>query len=211
MSTSIPNTENTTPTVLDIARMCERLDWYYSYSDDGDVYRAGKEAEARLRKLAAAAGPVALKVLDAWDTYVAEVSRGNKDTAVRPTREQFGLAEDELPKPVAMTQLASLGKNARALNADALVRGEYDSALVAAYLYKRRDDADAVAALIAETANDNVFTLYGWRWAWIKRQEGDGCCWQGWNPAAPYGAKGSEVSHLRSIEDVIAWVLLKHW
>ncbi len=210
MSTSIPNTENTTPTVLDIARMCEKLDWYYAYSDDGAVYRAGKEAEARLRKLAAAVGPMALKVLDAWDTYVAEVSRGNKDTATRPTRAQFGLAEDKKPS-LTLDQLASLGRNARRLNADALARGEYDSALVAAYLYKRRDDVDAVAALIAETANDNVFTLYGWRWAWIKRQEGDGCCWQGWNPAAPYGAKGSEVSHLRSIEDVIAWVLLTHW
>lgn len=214
MSTSIPNMNtNTTanaPTILDIARMCEQLDWYYAYSDDSSVYRAGKEAEARLRKLAAAVGPEAVRILDAWDTYVGEVSRGNKDTAVRPTRAQFGLVEDKKPS-LTLDQLASLGRNARRLNADALARGEYDSAWVAAYLYMRRDDAAAVAALIAKTANDNVFTLYGWRWAWIKRQDGDGCCWQGWNPSAPYGAKGAEISNLRSIEAVIAWVLIKHW
>lgn len=87
MSTSIPNTENT-PSVLDIARMCETMDWYYAYSDDGDVYRTGKEAEIRLRKLAAAAGPLAVRILLAWDEYVADVSRGNKGTAVRPTRAQ---------------------------------------------------------------------------------------------------------------------------
>ena len=210
MSTSIPNTENTVPTLVDIARMCETYDWYYGYSDDGGVYRAGKEAEIRLRKLAAAAGPMAIRILEVWDEYVAEVSRGNKDTATRPTRAQFGLADDKKPS-LTLDQLAGLGSNARALNTDALVRGEYDSAWVAAYLYKRRADADAVSALIAETADDNVFTLYGWRWAWIKRQDGNGCAWQGWNPSAPYGEKGAEVSHLRSIEDVIAWVLIKHW
>lgn len=210
MSTSIPNTENTTPTVLDIARMCEKLDWYYAYSDDGAVYRAGKEAEARLRKLAAAVGPMALKVLDAWDTYVAEVSRGNKDTAVRPTRAQFGLVEDQKPEPVAVSQLASLGRKAKSLNAAILARGEYREAYVAAYLYMRREDAAAVAALIARTANDNVFELYGRHWAHIKRQDGDGCCWQGWDRSRPYGDPLSVVI-LPTLEAVIAWVLIKHW
>ena len=182
MSTSIPNmntnTTATTPTILDIARMCETIDWYYSYSDDGAVYRAGKEAETRLRKLAAAVGPEAVRILDAWDTYVGEVSRGNKDTAVRPNRAQFGLVEDKKVRAVDL-QLALLGRSARSLNADALVRGEYDSALVAAYLFKRRTDVDAIEALIAKTADDNVFELYGRHWAHIKRQGGDGCCWQG--------------------------------
>lgn len=210
MSTSIPNTENaTSPTILDIARMCETMDWYYSYSDDGAVYRAGKEAEARLRKLAVAAGPAALRILEVWDTYVAEVSRGNKDTAVRPTRAQFGLVEDKKVRAVDL-QLALLGRSARSLNADALVRGEYDSALVAAYLFKRRTDVDAIEALIAKTADDNVFELYGRHWAHIKRQDGDGCCWQGWDRSKLYADPLSLVI-LPTLEAVIAWVLIKHW
>ena len=210
MSTSIPNTENTNiVTILDIARMCETIDWYYAYSDDSAVYRAGKEAEARLRTLAAAAGPAALRILEVWDTYVAEVSRGNKDTAVRPTRAQFGLVEDKKVRAVDL-QLALLGRSARSLNADALVRGEYDSALVAAYLFKRRSDVDAIEALIVKTANDNVFELYGRHWAHIKRQDGDGCCWQGWDRSKLYDDPLSVVI-LPTLEAVIAWVLIRHW
>lgn len=209
MSTSIPST-TTTVTATDIARMCEAADWYYAYSDDGDVYRAGKEAEARLRKLAAAAGPAAMRIVEAWDTYVAAVSRGNKDTAVRPTRAQFDLAEDAPPVPVAVAQLAKMGRSARHLNADALVRGEYDSAWVAAYLYKRREDAAAVAAGIAESARDNVFTLYGRRWAWVRRADGDGCQWEGWDPSKPYHDV-ADIVRLPDMAGVVCWVLLRHW
>ena len=90
------------------------------------------------------------------------------------------------------------------------MRGEYDSALVAAYLFKRRTDVDAIEALIVKGATDNVFQLYGRHWAYIKCQDGVECCWQGWDRSRLYDDPLSVIT-LPTLEAVIAWVLIKHW
>lgn len=45
------------PVKYDFMRLCRNHDWYYSYSDDGSVYRAGVERETKLINKAKALGP----------------------------------------------------------------------------------------------------------------------------------------------------------
>lgn len=43
---------NELPTLAKYWEMLNQHDWYYSYSDDGSVYRRGSEAEAKLLAIA---------------------------------------------------------------------------------------------------------------------------------------------------------------
>lgn len=55
--------------IIDYFNRCASFDWFYDFSDDGRVYRAGRDGEASLEG-AAQAFPLFAEIKAAWARYM---------------------------------------------------------------------------------------------------------------------------------------------
>ena len=71
------------PSLTDYFAACERFDWYYCFSDDGRVYRAGAAIEDTLRAIATASA-LHFVIFDAWQRHMFSGPSWNTERAPRP-------------------------------------------------------------------------------------------------------------------------------
>lgn len=72
---------------------CQAHDWYYDFSDDGDVYRRGKANEVRLQGIARRVEGVFGRIWDDWSRYVGRVI-DTTHAAPRPKVEDYDFGDD---------------------------------------------------------------------------------------------------------------------
>ena len=70
--------------------MLANHDWYYSFSDDHSVYKAGTKSEARIKKLAEQ-HPVMQNMYKAWEDYIHARITGEDNAGLlgKPELEHF--------------------------------------------------------------------------------------------------------------------------
>lgn len=71
---------------------CMRFDWYYNFSDDGGVWRAGTEAKEKLIA-EAETDPVKMKIFGDWNKHMFSGNGWSTPQAPKPELENYDVKD----------------------------------------------------------------------------------------------------------------------